>query len=68
MKKFKYFLWRDPNMGYGVGETLYYINAKSKEDAKKRMIGQGFKHDPHFIDGDIAEVKEFVQPKQIPVL
>lgn len=38
MKKFKYFLWSDPNLGYGVGETICYINANNEEHAKSRLI------------------------------
>lgn len=69
MKKFKYFLWSDPNLGYGVGETICYINANNEEHAKSRLIKEkNFKHDPDFISGDIQEVKEFIQPRRIPII
>lgn len=68
MNKFKYFLWKDPNLGFGEGETLFYINAKDRNEAIKKLKKRGFKHDPHFIIGDVKEVKEFIQPKQIKII
>ena len=69
MKKFKYFLWRDPYMGIGEGKTVCYINANSKEHAKERLIKEkGYKHDPHFIRGDVTQVFDFIQPEKIPVI
>ena len=69
LKKFKYYYFTDPNMGWGIGETAIYIKAKDKEDAKDILIKEhGFKYDPDFIDGDIAEVEEFIQPKRIPII
>ena len=69
MKKFKYFLWSDPNMGTGIGETICYINANNIKHAKNRLIKeQGFKHDPDFISGDVKEVEKFIQPRNIPII
>jgi hypothetical protein len=69
LKKFKYFYWSDPNMGWGVGETAIYIRAESIKDAKDILVKEhGFKHDPNFIEGDIIEVEEFIQPKMIPII
>lgn len=68
-KKWKYFLWKDPNMGLGEGPAVVYIRANTKEGAKARLKKIfGFKDDPDFIDGDVKEVKEFIQPKEIPVI
>ena len=69
MKKFKYFEWADPYMGYGQGDALVYIKANTKKEAKEKLMKKyGWKNDPHFIRGDISEVKEFVQPKLIPII
>ena len=69
LKKFKYYYFTDSSMGWGIGETAIYIKAKNKEDAKDLLIKEhGFKHDPNFINGDIVEVEEFIQPKMIPVI
>lgn len=69
MKKWKYFHWSDPNMGWGVGPARIYIEAESAEEAKDKLIARfKFKHDPHFIDGDVREVEDFIQPQQIPVI
>lgn len=69
MNKYKYFHWNDPYMGFGVGPALYYIEARSREDARTKLMRKlGFRHDPHFIDGDVIEVKEFVQPKPIKII
>lgn len=34
-KKYKYFLWADPYMGWGVGPAEVYIEAESKEKDNK---------------------------------
>lgn len=69
MAKFKYFKWLRPDLGFGVGETILYIEAEDYNDAKNKLIDKrGFKHDPHFIAGDIKRVKEFIQPKPIPII
>lgn len=68
-KKYKYFLWADPYMGWGVGPAEVYIEAESKEQAKNKLKSEfGFKYDPDFIRGDVTEVKEFVQPERIKVI
>ncbi len=69
MKKFKYFRWIDPTIGYGIGPALIYVKAKNKEQAKYMLISKaGLNHDPDFIDGDVIEVEEFIQPKPIPII
>jgi hypothetical protein len=69
MKKYKYFEWRDLNMGIGVGPALIYIEADSKEDARQKLRDKkGFSNGAEFISGDVIEVKEFIQPKPIEVI
>lgn len=68
MKKFKYFLWNDPYMGWGVGETLLYINAESEEKARQKLKDvKGFT-DTDLINGDVREVNEFIQPEPIEII
>lgn len=69
MKKFKYFRWHDPNLGFGEGPPLIYIRADNIKEAKEKLARvYGFKHDPHFIDGDVKEVDEFTQPQKISII
>lgn len=73
MKKWKYFRWhcRSTNIYdcSAIGPALVYINANTKEEAKfklKKILG--YKHDPHFISGDVVEVHDFVQPQPIKII
>lgn len=60
MKKFKYFKWKYPNEGLGVGKALVYIIANDLVEAKyKLMAKNNFNHDPHFIEGDVIEIDDF---------
>lgn len=68
MKKFKYYKFTDPNNGSGVGETVLYLEADNIEEAKEiLMLNHNYKHDPHFITGDVMVVDSFKQPEMIPV-
>lgn len=69
MKKWKYFKWTDPNKSCGIGPALLYVKADTKAEAIYKLISKAnLNHDPDFIDGDVVEVDDFIQPKPIPIV
>lgn len=70
MAKFRYFHWEHPYKGCYEGKTLIYIEAENKEEAREKLeiFGEDYPEFLGFIVGDIKEVKEFIQPKQIKII
>ncbi len=69
MKKFKYFTYEDKNLGSGEGDTLYYINANNKSNAWQKLVASCHLSEAVLrYQGDIKEIKNFIQPKQISIL